>query len=576
MRSSKLVNKAFNGFLLASVLTVLGSQAGALIDALMLSHYIGADAMAGVNVTKPVAQFLFAVTCIIGQGGAMLTGMAIGNQDRGTANRIFSTSMTLLVALGVMAMFVPVTVGRELTQLLCSDVALQGHTMEYLNVLFYGAVPFMLMIALMSYVSVDGAPRLVTRATIISEITHVSVGFVFIRFFGWGVQGAAWATNISYVIAVLIMCTHFRKPVALQYRLGDCDWKRLVAILGMGLPIGVNTSLIAVRMLGCNNAAMTYMGTEGMEVMAVCSSLLGLSMIIISGTISSFNPVATVLRGAQDNRGVMMVARHAFAFMAVALGAYVAFMVTCPGAVASIFGLHGDKLQDMARTGIAVHALNIGMQGFALLIPVYQIYKNKTLAMVVSVGQPILPMLCFWFMCAHPVGISPWWGFFIGQALVLLILVPVALYKSLKDKSLTFPFLIPRKSADHLFDVTVPASIDALDGIMKETQDFLTGECGIGKKDAVAVTLALDELSHNAIQHGSASCVDIRVSVTGLQVRAMIHDDGAPFNPTLKVDQEKNGNGLGLEIVNGLISDIHYSYTFNQNVVSYTIIYTQD
>lgn len=569
MRSSKLVNKAFNGFLLASVLTVLGSQAGALIDALMLSHYIGPDAMAGVNVTKPVAQLLFAITCIIAQGGAMLTGMAIGNQDHNTANKIFSTSMTVLVALGLLAMLVPVTVGRQLTQLLCSDVALQGHTMQYLNILFYGAVPFMMMIALMSYVAVDGAPRLVTRATIISEITHVSVGFVFIRFFGWGVQGAAWATNISYTIAVVIMLSHFSKPIALQYRLNAFDWKRLLAILSMGLPMGINTSLIAVRMLGCNNAAMTYMGTEGMEVMAVCSSLLGLSMIIISGTISSFNPVATVLKGAQDNRGVMMVAKHAFAFMGIALGAYVAFMVLCPGVVATIFGLHGDHVQEMARTGIAVHALNIGMQGFALLIPVYQIYKNKTLAMIVSTGQPLLPMLCFWLMCAHPCGISAWWGFFIGQAMVLVILLPVVIFKASRDKSLTVPFLIPRKSAEHLFDATVPARIEELDSTMKEVQQFLSSECNATAQEAVAVTVAIDELAQNAIKHGTASCIDIRVSVTDKQVKVMLHDDGGPFNPTLQPATEGK-QAMGLQIVKGLTHDLTYTYTFSQNVMSYT------
>lgn len=569
IRSAKLVNKAFNGFLLASVLTALSSQAGALIDALMLSHFIGADAMAGVNITKPVTQLIFALTCIVAQGGAMLTGMAIGHQNKQQANSVFTTSFATLIFMGLVASVLPLVCSEELVNLLCNEPLLKVHTGNYLNVLLYGALPLTLMIALMMYVAVDGAPKLVTKATIASEISHVVIGFIFLKFLKLGVVGAAWATNISYIIAVTIMLSHFREKEALKFKLSLFSGANLGKLLMMGLPMGVSTSLIAVRMLGANHAAMTYMGAQGMEAMAVCATLLAFSMVIISGTVNSYTPVATVLKGSDDNHGVTLVSRHAMAFMAMGLGVYAALMVLFPSAFASMFGINDPEAMEIARTGIAIHALNIFMQGFCILIPMYQIYSHKSLALIVSIGQPLLPMGIFWLLCAYPCGISPWWGFFIGQVLVLLVITPVLIYKYITDKSLTPFILVPRKSAEHLFDATVPARVKELDSTMKDVHKYLTDECGATAEQAVAMTVVIDELAQNAIKHGTASCIDIRVSVTGKQVKVMLHDDGRPFNPTLQPATE-DGQAMGLTIVKGLTANLTYTYTFSQNVMSYT------
>lgn len=100
-RSSYLVGKAFRSFLLASVLTAAASQVGNLIDGLMLSHFIGENAMSAINITTPVTQTMFAICILIGVGGSMLAGMAIGNHRRDEASGIFSMVATSAVVIGL-------------------------------------------------------------------------------------------------------------------------------------------------------------------------------------------------------------------------------------------------------------------------------------------------------------------------------------------------------------------------------------------------------------------------------------------------------------------------------------------
>lgn len=89
MRNTYLIGKAFNSFLLASLLTVAATQVSAMIDGMMLSYFIGEYAMSSVNICRPVMQLLFSLCMLMGAGSSMLVGMEIGNHRRTDANRIF-------------------------------------------------------------------------------------------------------------------------------------------------------------------------------------------------------------------------------------------------------------------------------------------------------------------------------------------------------------------------------------------------------------------------------------------------------------------------------------------------------
>ena len=65
-RTPYLVGKAFNSFLLASVLTASASQVGNLIDGVMLSHFLDEKAMSAINLCMPVTQTLFAMCMLLG------------------------------------------------------------------------------------------------------------------------------------------------------------------------------------------------------------------------------------------------------------------------------------------------------------------------------------------------------------------------------------------------------------------------------------------------------------------------------------------------------------------------------
>lgn len=568
-RNSYLIGKAFNSFLIASLLTVAATQVGATVDGMMLSYLIDEQAMSSVNICRPVMQLLFALCMLFGAGSSMLTGVAIGNRNRGEANRIFTATMMVVVVAGILILGVGLECLPSLVSFLCPDVHLQTVTSDYLGITLYGAVFYMLSVIMEMYVAVDGNPKKVTWAVLSCAITNLALDYVFIAIVGWGVKGAALATVLSYMVSVLILLPHFRQDDALKLAFDRC-MTTIGKSLSAGLPFGLATMLMAVQLWGNNSIIMTYLGQGGIIALSVCVYLLCLSMIILSGTLKALQPVASILKGAGDGQGVLMVVRKAYRFMSICLCVFVLPLMAFPQWVATAFGISDSAMAEMTVSAIPAFSVNIIFQCVVyLLIPIYQLYGNKLLANFISVGQSLAPMLGMWLLAAVAPGYV-WWGFALGQAVIVIVLLLLNVVICSRDKSLIPVLLIPCDKGIKRLETSIPAKMEAVSGLILEVGSYL-GETVKDDRLLMHIEVCSEELLKNIIQHGSDKegvrrYVDYRMTMRENKIAIVISDDGKAFNP---VEFDKQ-TGLGLLLVRGMCSDIKYDYLFQQNMTTIT------
>lgn len=580
-RKSYLINKAFNGFLIASLLTVAATQLAATVDGMMLSYLVDEQAMSSVNICRPVMQLLFALSMLLGAGSSMLVGVAIGNHRRDEANRTFTAVMTVTVGVGLLFLLLGLGCLEPLVAFLCPDVQLQSVTSEYLGITLYGAVFYMLSVMLEMFVAVDGSPKRVTLAVLACSITNIVLDYVFIGLLGWGVSGAAWATITSYVVSVLFLLPHFWRTGALRLGFRQC-FSTLGKSLSAGLPFGLATTLIAVQMWGNNSIAMTYLGQGGIVALSVCIYLLCLSMIILTGTLKALQPVASILKGAGDGRGVLMVIHKAYRFMLLSLFVFVLPLVLCPRWVAMVFGISEASMLDATAAAIPAFSLNIVFQCVVyLLIPIYQLYDNKALANFISVGQSLTPMLGMWILAV----VAPdyvWWGFALGQAVVAICLLGWVAVVRVRNKQLLPLFLIPVVRDAVGFETSIPADLSKMDALVLEVGSYLKAHLSDVRmwNQASAdrlqnhVEVCSEELLKNAIQHGMAKdgkqrFIDYRLTLQEDNVKVVISDDGKAFNP-VECDPQ---TGYGLLLAKGMCDEMKYDYLFQQNMT--TVIFSK-
>lgn len=557
-RNSYLIGKAFKNYLAASVLTVAATQVAGIVDASIVGNLIGPDALAAVNLSKPLLQAFFAVSICYISSTTMMAGIAIGKGDKTKANKLFTFSLIVSLVLGALFILSGLLTFNPLSQLLCSSDNLRTQTNDYMFVTILSVVPQLLMYAFHQYVTVDGSPKLVTRAVIVGNLFNVLCDILFIKYFGWGIAGAAWATFIMYIVCVVMVLPHFRKRGTLRLCMphrGDIDYAQ---ILTYGLPLFFSTILLSVQFVGNNYVAGTYLGDNGLIALAVCMQLLSFSMIILTGTLRTIQPVGSILRGLDDERGMKFLMLKAYKFQCVCLPVLAAAMVFFPRQLGTLLGAGDEASMQVVAEALPIFSLNVVMQALLYnLIPVYQFYNRKRLTLILSFGQTLLPMVGFWLLEGG------WIGFFLGQAAVALAVLVGNIMVMRKDKSLLPLFLIPKGNDKEVYDVTIETTIEALGKCRRELSQFLQSH-KIDSVTAGRCVLCAEELVQNIIQHGHAHCVDLRATERVIS----IHDDGKPFNP---LEYKAEGEGLGLKIVHSSQMDICYDFRFNQNMITIRI-----
>lgn len=552
-RKSYLIGKAFKNYLTASVLTVAATQVANIADASIVGNLIGPEALAAVNLSKPLLQTFFAVSIFYISSTTMMAGIAIGKGDKSKANKLFTFSIITSLILGVLFIAGGLLGFNQLSGLLCKSDALRPMTEDFMLVTILSAVPQLLMYTLHQYVTVDGSPKLISRAVIVGNIFNIVCDIIFIKYCGWGISGAAWATFIMYVVCILMVLPHFRKKGSLRLSTpkgGAIDYGQMCSY---GFPLFISTVLLSVQYVGNNYVAGTYLGDGGLIALAVCMQLFAFSMIILTGTLRTIQPVGSILKGLGDDRGMLFLVRKAYTFLAICLVVYALVLVLFPTQISGILGATNEDSLPVIMDALPLFSLQIVMQALQYnLIPIYQFYGHKNLALVLSFGQTLLPMVGFWLLQGG------WIGFFLGQAVVAVVILICTTFVRSKDKSLTPLFLIPKGEDKDVYDVTIETTITSLGENSNDIFAFLQSQ-GLTTEDANRYVLCAEELIKNIIDHGHAKYVDIRATKNVIS----IHDDGKPFNPL-----EYQGEGIGLKIVNGIGIDMKYDYRFNQNMIT--------
>lgn len=564
-RKANLINKAFNQYLWASVLAVAATQIANIVDAIIVGNLIGEEGLAAVNLNKPLLQAFFSVTCLYVASSTMFAGMAIGRGDRKTADRLFSFSMGLSLVLGVLFTAAGLLWFDPLSNLLCQSETLRPLSDSFMLVSLFSAVPQLLMLALHQFVTVDGEPKLVSRAVVIGNIVNVVLDVVFIKCFSWGIAGAAAATCVMYVVCIILVLPHFRREGSMRLcltKLGDVETGRIFSI---GLPLFLSTVLLSVQFIGNNYVAGRFLGDEGLYALAVCMQLFSFSMIIVTGTIRTVQPVGAILKGLDDSRGMLMLMKRSYVFMVLCYVVFSALLVLLPGQIGSVMGVGEGSGLEMVKKALPLFALNIVFQGLLCnMLCAFQFYERKGLSLLLSVSQALLPMLFFFLMRGN------WIGFFVGQVVTGMAVVFWGMILRRRDRSLCRILLIPLKDDTKVLDLTLQTTTQSLSEAVTGLRSFLSSN-GMESHTVNVAAVCAEEFMNNIIRYGRAGSIDLAATVDGDTVNISIHDDGAAFNPVALFETSDARIGLGLTLAGAFCQNMDYKYIFRQNMLTFRI-----
>ena len=187
-----------------------------------------------------------------------------------------------------------------------------GYARDYMSIILMGNVITHMYLGLNSVLRASGHPRKSMYATIYTVVINAALDPLFIYGFGWGIRGAAIATVLAQVIA-LIWQFHILsdKSELLHFRRGIYRLRRKIVrdILAIGMsPFLMNLAACFIVIL-INKGLKQYGGDLMIGAYGIVNRLAFFFVMIVMGINQGMQPIAGYNFGARQYDRVLRVLR---------------------------------------------------------------------------------------------------------------------------------------------------------------------------------------------------------------------------------------------------------------------------
>ena len=548
-----LIAKALHQFMWASILASVASQIAITTDAIVVSQFIGPEAISAVNLTMPVVIFFNFLMMLFGMGGSVLVARSLGERDAQTTNKIFSSTLIGLIIVGVFFSALLLIFSPQVASFITNDTpVVYTLSLRYLRIMLLGTTTTILFMTITNFIKTDGNPQLVMKAVLVSSVVNLILDILFIAVLKTGIEGSAWASIIGSVTALLLCSRHFRSAnnsYHWQLEFKQCHQYILKGVM-MGFPMGINTLLLGISIYAINNIILSNLGTDGIFAWAICFQLFIILQMVLSGIATSIYSIGGLLIGEKDIVGLRLES------------------------IGWLFASKNIQSEDMFHNALRIYALLLIPYAIAVVYRIlYQILGYWLLSVVMSIVQ-MGGMILFVGLLAW---IRPewlWWGFPVSGLVLLAVYWVATCVIHHRNPDAQVMTLLPQAADAQSLNFSVKYQNEDVQQALENISTFLES-CDIEPATSFQINLCCEELMYNIVTYAvnkdaDKHLFDVHVVCHKETVSVLIKDDGKPFNPILKtVSFNEDGDGLGLALVNTM-ADIKYKFMYNQNVVFLT------
>ena len=235
----KEINLFFK-YLMPAVTGTLAIGILIFIDTVFIGRGIGAQGLAALNIALPAFTFYCCVGYLLGVGGATVASI---DEGRGLNNkkRIFTTCIVIGLIISAIFVIVQNIYLDEIVRILGAKGDIFPLAKSYLRVVVYASGLYLMPHIINPFVRNDNNPNLTMIGMVACGIVNLTLDYIFIFKFGWGMAGAATATGIAQFTYTMILCIHFfKKDRRLGFEKIDMRFEDVKRILTVGMPSFIN------------------------------------------------------------------------------------------------------------------------------------------------------------------------------------------------------------------------------------------------------------------------------------------------------------------------------------------------
>ncbi len=288
-------------FTLPLLIGNLFQQLYAFTDAAVVGQLLGVHALAAVGASGSLHFLLIGFTFGASAGLGIPIARAFGAGDLAAMRRHVAAGAMVSAGIALAITTIGELAARPMLRLLGTPAELLPAASTFLTVTFWGAGATMAFNFLAAVIRALGDSRTPLYFLIVSCVLNAGLVFVFIAVLGTGVGGAALATVIAQLIAVLACLVLIARKMP-QLRLRRRDWQlrpgEFAESARSGLTMGFNLSVIAIGAVVLQSA----INRLGSDAVAATTAAMRVDQLAVA-PLASFGAAITTF--VAQNRGAL-------------------------------------------------------------------------------------------------------------------------------------------------------------------------------------------------------------------------------------------------------------------------------
>lgn len=174
------------------------------IDSMIVGNFVGSSALAAVGSSTALINLLISFAQGIAVGSGIIVAQSLGSNARKDVRISIHTSMALALVLGLVISIMGYVFATWLLEKMQTPIEVMPESIEYLRVFSLGLIFNVIYNMEAGILNAVGNSKRSLLYLSIASFTNVVLDFIFIKYLGMGVRGAAIATNISQFISALL------------------------------------------------------------------------------------------------------------------------------------------------------------------------------------------------------------------------------------------------------------------------------------------------------------------------------------------------------------------------------------
>lgn len=273
-----------------------------LIDTIFVGQWIGATAIAAINVVLPVSFFIAALGMAIGIGGSSIISRALGSKNYKKALKTFGNQITLTIVITLTMVVLGLMYADSIIDSFGGKGAIFNPAKIYYVIVLYG-VPFLALCMMgNTVIRAEGKPKFAMYAMMIPSVGNLFLDYIFIYVLDMGMHGAAWATTIAYVLCFSYIFWFFlskNSELKLSFSQFRLDLPIVSEIGSLGFVTLARQAVVSITYLFMNNILFDLGGETSVTAYAIVGRMLMFALFPVYGITQGFLPIAGFNYGAE-------------------------------------------------------------------------------------------------------------------------------------------------------------------------------------------------------------------------------------------------------------------------------------